>query len=252
MTMRPAAFVRRYSFSLAASLVMLAALTLVTPSARAADPAPDKPMRIGIIGAGKIGSALALHWAKAGHEVFISSRHPEELQVLAQSLGPTAKAGTPREAAIFGDVVVVSIPYGATPQLGKELGPLLAGKIVLDTGNPYPSRDGPMAEDARKRGTGAASKEFLPGTRLVRAFNAINASPLANEANRKPEKIGIPLASDDPKALEVAARLVRDAGFDPVIVGGLERAKEFDVGSAVYVKSMSARQLRAALHLPPP
>jgi predicted dinucleotide-binding enzyme len=243
---------RRYSFRASVSTVIAAALAVMAVSAQAADPAPDKPMKIGIIGAGSIGGALAKHWAKAGHEVFISSRHPAELKDLAKSLGPKAQAGTPREAAMFGDVVVVSIPYGATPQLGKDLTRELAGKIVLDTGNPYPSRDGPMADDARKRGTGVTSAEFLPGTRLVRAFNAINASPLANEANRKPEKIAIPLAGNDARALDVAARLVRDAGFDPVVVGGLDRAKEFDVGTPVYVKSMSAREIRAALHLPAP
>jgi predicted dinucleotide-binding enzyme len=250
MSMQRASAARRYSFRVSAFITMIAALTFAATSALAADPAPDKPIKIGIIGAGKIGGALAKHWAKAGHEVFISSRHPEELEDLAKSLGPKSKVGTPREAALFGDVVVVSIPYGATPQLGKDLGKELAGKIVLDTGNPYPSRDGSMADDARKRGTGITSPEFLPNTRLVRAFNAINASPLANEANRKPEKIAIPLASNDAKALEVAARLVRDAGFDPVIVGGLDRAKEFDVGSPVYVQSLGARELRAALHLP--
>jgi predicted dinucleotide-binding enzyme len=241
----------RRRFAMGALMVTAAAFAVLGVSARGAEPAADKPLKIGIIGAGHIGGALAKHWAKAGHEVFISSRHPEELKSLLVSLGPKAHVGTPREAAVFGDVVVVSIPYGATPQLGKELANELKGKIVLDTGNPYPGRDGPMAEDARKRGTGAASAEFLPGTRLVRAFNAINASPLANEANRKPEKIGIPLASNDAQALEVPSRLVRDAGFDPVVVGGLDRAREFDVGTPVYVQSMSARELRAALHLPP-
>jgi predicted dinucleotide-binding enzyme len=209
-------------------------------------------MKIGIIGAGHIGGTLARLWSHAGHEVMISSRHPDTLQGLAQSLGPHARVGTPREAAVFGDVVVVSIPYGATPQLGKDLAKELAGKVVLDTGNPYPTRDGPMAEDARKRGTGVTSAEFLPGTRLVRAFNAINASPLATEAHRKGEKIGIPLASNDAQALKVAEQLVRDAGFDPVVVGGLDRAREFDVGSPVYVKSLTARELRKALNLPNP
>jgi 8-hydroxy-5-deazaflavin:NADPH oxidoreductase len=247
-----AASVRDHSFSLSALITTLAVLTMLSIPARAADPAPGQPVKIGIIGAGSIGGALARHWARAGHEVFISSRHPDQLKDLAKSLGPKAQAGMPREAAMFGDVVVVSIPYGATPQLGKDLAKELAGKIVLDTGNPYPSRDGPMAEDARKRGTGVSSAEFLPGTRLVRAFNAINAGPLANEANRKPEKIAIPLAGNDAKALEVAARLVRDAGFDPVVVGELDRARDFDVGTPVYVKSMSAPELRAALHLPEP
>ncbi|HEU4624068.1 MAG TPA: NADPH-dependent F420 reductase [Steroidobacteraceae bacterium] len=246
-----ARFMRRVALGIVAAIALVAALAS-TQTARAATPASEHPMKIGIIGAGHIGGTLARLWSHAGHEVMISSRHPENLKELAQSLGPQARVGTPHEAALFGDVVVVSVPYAATPQLGKDLAKELAGKIVLDTGNPYPSRDGPMAEDARKRGTGVTSAEFLPGTRLVRAFNAINAGPLATEAHRKGEKIGIPLASNDPEALQVAEQLVRDAGFDPVVVGGLDRAREFDVGSPVYVKSLTARELRKALNLPNP
>jgi 8-hydroxy-5-deazaflavin:NADPH oxidoreductase len=207
------------------------------------------PLKIGIIGTGKIGGALAKLWAKAGYELLISSRHPDQLQSLAASLGPKVKVGTPREAAVFGDVVLVSIPYGATPALGKELASELKGKIVLDTGNPYPQRDGAMAEDARRRGTGVTSAEFLPGTRLVRAFNAIIAGNLESESNRPGDKVAIPLAGDDAEALAVAQRLVRDAGFDPVVVGGLARAKDFDVGTPVYVKLLTAAQLRSQLGL---
>jgi 8-hydroxy-5-deazaflavin:NADPH oxidoreductase len=93
------------------------------------------------------------------------------------------------------------------------------------------------------------SKEFLPGVRLVRAFNAINAGNLARDANRSPERLAIPLAGDDAGALEIAKRLVRDAGFDPVVVGGLDRAREFDVGTKVYTRLLTAKQLRAELGL---
>jgi len=229
------------------ALLSAAALSVVATSAIAAESAA--PLKIGIVGTGNIGGALAKHWAKAGHELVISSRHPEELQALAKSLGPKVRVGTPLEAAQFGDVVLLSVPYKATPQLGRDLQSELKGKIVLDTGNPYPNRDGPMANDARKRGTGVASAEFLPGTRLVRAFNAINAGNLAKDANRKEGRWAIPLASDDADALKVAERLVRDAGFDPVVVGGLDRAREFDVGSKVYTQLLTAPQLREALGL---
>jgi 8-hydroxy-5-deazaflavin:NADPH oxidoreductase len=215
----------------------------------AANPPSGAPLKIGIIGAGHIGGTLATLWVKAGHKVLVSSRHPQELTGLAQSLGPRARVGTPREAALFGDVVLVSVPYGALPQIGHDLKAELAGKIVLDTGNPYPQRDGDMALAARAKGTGVASAEFLPGVRLVRAFNAINAGDLAAEAHRAGERYAIPLAGDDPEALQVAERLVRDAGFDPVVVGGLARAREFDVGTPVYTQLMTARQLRSALGL---
>jgi 8-hydroxy-5-deazaflavin:NADPH oxidoreductase len=229
-------------------LLGLAALT-VHSSSRAASRTEATPMKIGIIGTGHIGGALADLWVKSGHEVLISSRHPDELRKLAASLGPKARVGTPHDAAVFGDVVVISVPYGALPQVGTDLAHDLAGKIVLDTGNPYPNRDGPMAEEARRKGTGVASAEFLPGVRLVRAFNAIAYTSLASEAHRAGEKFAIPLAGDDHEALQAAQRLVRDAGFDPVVVGPLSRAKEFDVGTPVYVKLLTASQLRQALGL---
>ncbi len=127
----------------------------------------------------------------------------------------------------------------------------LAGKIVLDAGNPYPERDGPMADAARTKGAGPSDQEFLPGVRLVRAFNAIIAGNLLSQTNRAAGRYAIPLAGDDPVALKVAATLVRDAGFDPVIVGDLSQAHRFDVGSAVYVKLMTAQELRAALGMAP-
>ena len=207
------------------------------------------PLKIGIIGAGHIGGTLAALWVKSGHEVLVSSRHPEQLQGLVRSLGARARAGTPREAALFGDVVLISVPYAALPQVGRDLKTELSGKIVLETGNPYPQRDGDMALEARRKGTGVASAEFLPGVRLVRAFNAINSGDLAHEAHRSGEPFAIPLAGDDREALEAAQRLVRDAGFEPVVVGPLARARDFDVGTAVYTRLMTARELRRALGL---
>ena len=149
-------------------------------------------------------------------------------------------------------MVLISVPYGAEPQIGRDLKAELAGKIVLDTGNPYPERDGPMALEARREGTGVASARYLPGVRLVRAFNAINSGDLGSEAHRRGEPYAIPLAGDDAQALAVAQRLVRDAGFEPVVVGPLSRAREFDVGTRVYTQLMTAPELRAALGLAAP
>ena len=233
--------------ALVATICFASAATAAAP--RDAGPADAHPLKIGIIGAGRIGGTLATLWAKAGHEVLVSSRHPDQLQDLARSLGPKARAGTPREAAVFGEVVLISVPYGALPQIGKDLQNELKGKVVLDTGNPYPERDGEMAEEARRKGTGVASAEFLPGVRLVRAFNAISYRNLRSEAHRSGELVGIPIAADDQKALDVAARLVRDAGFEPVIVGPLSKAKLFDVGSPVYTQLLTAKELKARLGL---
>jgi hypothetical protein len=227
-----------FKLNLFLSLLVLGLFSVIPFNASA------EPLKIGIIGTGRIGGALARHWAGAGHEVFMSSRHPEELQDLANELGPRAQAGTPREAAAFGDVVLVSVPYAATPQIGRDYAEELAGKIVLDTGNPQQHRDGDMAIPALGKGTGIASQEFLFGTRLVRAFNCIPSWTLANESNRKPDRIAIPLAGDDAEALKVAERLVKDAGFDPVVVGPLEIARHFDLGKPLARGNLSAVEYR--------
>ena len=209
--------------------------------------AQTAPLKIGIIGTGRIGGALARHWVAAGHEVFMSSRHPEELAGLAQELGPRARAGMPREAAAFGDVILVSIPYGAMPQVGSDFAAELDGKVVIDTSNPVERRDGAMALDAQRKGAGVATAEFLRGTRVVRAFNCIPAASLANDGNRTPERIAIPIGGDDAQALAVAQRLVRDAGFDPVVVGSLARTREFDLGQPLASRQLTAAEMRRQL-----
>ncbi len=234
-------------------LIGLAAVGLMLAAAGSAVRAVDAPaghaQKIGIVGAGKMGGTLAKLWAMAGHQVMISSDHPEKLESLARSIGPNVRVGTPREAASFSNVVVISVPYGVLPKVGQELAPELKGKIVLDTGNPYPNRDGAMAEEARREGTGVASAKYLPGVRLVRAFNAIKWTDLGSAAHRSGELAAIPLAGSDRQALAVAARLVRDAGFDPVVVGDLSTARKFDVGTPVYVQLLTAKELREKLGL---
>jgi hypothetical protein len=207
----------------------------------------QNPLKIGVIGSGRIGGTLGALWVAAGHSVMFSSRHPEELAELAERLGPRARAGRPREAADFGEVVLVSVPYHAVPQIGRDLANELAGKVVLETGNPYPSRDGEMAVKARARGTGISSAEFLPGVQLVRAFNTIPYYDLRSEAHRSGDRVAVPLAGDIPQALKVAVQLVQDAGFEPVVVGPLSRAKDFDFGTPVYARALTARELRRQL-----
>src|SRR5581483_10673520 len=108
-----------------------------------------RPLKIGVIGAGHIGGTIGALWVKAGHEVMFSALDIEQARKLAASLGPRAQAGTPREAAAFGDVVLIAVPYKALPQIGRDYAAELKGKVVLDTADPLLSRDGDMAYEAR-------------------------------------------------------------------------------------------------------
>ena len=208
---------------------------------------PGGKMNIGVVGSGRVGGTVGELWVKAGHAVMFSSLDLEHDKALAARLGAGARAGSSREAAEFGEVLFIAVPYAALPQVGRDLGGALKGKIVLDACNPIPSRDGEMAIAARAKGTGIASPEFLPGARLVRAFNCVGYASMKSEAHRAGEKLGIPLAGDDAQALQVAQRLVRDAGFDPVVVGGLARAKDFDFGTPIFGRPMTAAEVRRTL-----
>jgi len=226
------------------SALAFAALALLALASGAADK-PSHPMKIGVIGSGRIGGTLGELWAKAGYDVMFSSLDLEHDKQLAAKVG--ARAGTPAQAASFGEVLLVSVPYSALEQVGRDYESSIRGKVVLDTSNPIQSRDGEMAVAARQKGTGVASAELLKGARLVRAFNSVGYAKLQSEHHREGERVAIPLAADDERALEVAVRLVKDAGFEPVVVGGLSTAKSFDVGTPVFGKALTAAELRQAL-----
>src|SRR5688572_8835188 len=192
------------------------------PSGLAA--AESKPVKIGMIGSGNVGSALGRAWSRAGHPVMFSSRHLEDDRRLAADVGANSRAGTPREAAEFGDVLVFAVPYGALPELGQALRDSIEGKVVIDACNPFPRRDGEIAERARETGAGLMSRQLLPGARIVRAFNAVGADRMG-QAHEQPGRIGMPIAGDDEEALDIASTLIREIGYEPVRIGGLEMGK---------------------------
>ena len=229
----------------AAGLIALAAVGPLVAQGVAAQ--EGRAMRIGIIGAGNMGGPLGVAWAKAGHQVLWASRNPGELMPLVQQAAPRASAGYADAAAFFGDVVVLAVPPSAVPQLGRDIGELLRGKIVLDMTNPRADRDGEeQTAQWLGMGTGQAMAQYLPGARVVKAFNALGSRMLADPAPNG-VRIGVPIAGDSAEDRERIAALVRDAGFEPVIVGPLARAKDFDRGTPVWVTGMNAQQVREAL-----
>jgi predicted dinucleotide-binding enzyme len=225
-------------------IVAIAALILALGTVFGQAATKGTPLKIGIIGSGNLGGALGTLWVKSGHPVLFSSRHPEQLKSLVDGLGPLARAGTVQEALAFGDVVFLAVPYAAYPQLGKDYAREFTGKIVIEAGNAVAARDGEIVKEARENGIGITSAKYLAGARIVRAFNTLNYRRLASISNRPEGRIGIPMAGDDKEALAVASALVRDAGFDPVIIGPLERAKDFAQGAPLYGQEITAQEMQ--------
>jgi predicted dinucleotide-binding enzyme len=234
---------RRALMKAAVAAVLLGGLTRPARAATA-----GRKMRIGIVGSGQVGGTLGAVWVRAGHEVMFSSREIEHDQALAAKLGASARAGTPREAAAFGEVVMISVPYRALPEVGKNVADLIKGKVVIDTCNPFVSRDGDIATWAREKGAGLASAELLPGARLVRAFNAIGYSSMG-QAHEQPGRVGMPLAGDDADALAAASALIRDIGYEPVPIGGLAMGKYLMPGTPLAGEHSPAEIRRIAATL---
>ncbi len=209
-------------------------------------------MKIATIGAGREGGALGTLFAKLGHPVLFSSRHPEELKDLVAAAGPTARAGTTADAVAFGEVIFLVVPYTAVEQIGQEFGSALAAKpLILDVSNPIPGRDGQdfVNRVAGEGGPGLVTAKLLKGARVVRAFNAINYKLLGTSAHRPGEPVGVPIAGDDPKAIDLASRLIREAGFEPVLVGDLAKGKYLVPGTPVAGEHTPAELRRIAATL---
>ncbi len=226
-----------------------AALTLLAPGGRTRAEGKGR-LKIGMIGSGNVGSSLGRVWARAGHQVMFSSRNLEHDKTLAAQIGANARAGTPGEAAAFGEVLVLAVPYGALPELGKTLADSIKGKVVIDTCNPFPHRDGEIADRARAEGAGLVSSQLLPGARIVRAFNAVGAARMGS-AHADSVRKGLPIAGDDKQAIEIASGLIREIGFEPVLVGGLPMGKFLMPGTPLSGERSPEEVRRIAATLKP-
>ncbi len=206
-------------------------------------------MNIGIIGAGMIGGTLGELWHAAGHAICFGTRHPQALDALVASLGTRVSVARPVDAATFGEVVLLAVPLRAAPDVGRDVASALAGKVLMDAGNAYFQRDGQLATDATQTPDGSSAwvASHFPGARVVKAFNTVYFKVLREKARAGAAAPGVPIAGDDPGAVELVARLVRDAGFNPVMVGPLAAGKRFEPGTPVYNTGMNATQVAAEL-----
>ena len=166
-------------FGLGVLLLMICAQVTYAANApkdlTAGDIAPGK-VQLSVIGAGSLGGAVGAAWVKAGYDVMLSSRHPDELEPMARRLGPNARVGTPEQAARYGQVVLLAVPYTAIPQVSRDFDEQLQGKILLDATNAWGAEDSPIGQQAAQAGDGVVSRRYFEGVRLVRAFSAVDAS----------------------------------------------------------------------------
>jgi predicted dinucleotide-binding enzyme len=207
-------------------------------------------MRIGIIGAGMIGGTAAPLFLMTGHGVALSnSRGPETLREQVAQLGTGAQAMTVEEAALYGELVLVAIPFGKFQSLPAGA---LVGKIVVDAMNYYPQRDGNIPElDLEQNTSSELLAAHLPGAKVVKAFNTIYYEHLAGQGNIDlpvQERRAIFLAGDDPGAKQVVARLIEQIGFGPVDMGRLsEGGRQQQPGTPVYNRDLTVREARELL-----
>lgn len=202
-------------------------------------------MNIGIIGSGNIGGTAGTLWARHGHEIMFSSRHPEQLADLVQQAGPHAQTGTIAEAAAWGDVVLVAIPFGLYATLPAEQ---LAGKIVIDATNYSPQRDGRI--DLHGGTSSELIAQHLHQARLVKAFNTMYFETLRTGGRPADDsdRLVLFLAGDDADTKQVVAQLIDEIGFTPIDTGGLrDGGRRQEPGTPIYNQPMIAAPARELL-----
>jgi 8-hydroxy-5-deazaflavin:NADPH oxidoreductase len=204
-------------------------------------------VRIGVIGAGRIGGNAARLWAAAGHEVMLSfSRDPAKLEKAATDIG--ARTGAPAEAAAFGEVVMLSVPWTLVDDVLAEAGSL-DGKVVIDTTNQF----GPGGVEPLPEGRTAAqvNQARMPGARYTKAFNTLTSGFQAEAAGRTgSERVAMFLCGDDAEAKAIVSGLIEDAGFTPIDAGGTADAAIMEAprrDGAVYGEEFHADDGRAFL-----
>ena len=207
-------------------------------------------MKIAIIGSGNIGGNLGLHWSQAGHEVLFSSRHPDQLKDLVIRAKGTAKAVSVAKAFEANvDVYLLAVPFKAIDELAETYAGEFGGKVLIDATNPYPERDGDMAQKIKDSNQNASEYTAMKfSTALTaKAFNTIYADHLKGRAFRDSDKLAIPFAAQGNKAKETTQQLIENIGFDAVYIGDLSLTHIMDPDQKLYGKSTNAAGLRKML-----
>lgn len=207
-------------------------------------------MKIGVIGSGNIGGNLGKHWAKAGHEILFSSRHPEELHDLVRETEGNAKAVSVKEAfEAKADVYLLAVPFKAIDQLSEMYAGEYGNRVIIDATNPYPERDGKMAQAVRDGNENASEYTAMKfGTaKTAKAFNTIKAEHLKDKAWRDQDRIAVPFAAQDEDSKRVTQKLIEDIGFYAFYIGDLSKTKIMDPEQKIYGKSVNRAELESML-----
>lgn len=222
----------------------------VVPEADEADAERGGTLKIGVLGTGNMADALATHWVRAGHEVFVGGRDEGKARRLATRIGGSAGHGGPDEAARFGEVVLAALPYGAGTDVVRALRGALSGKVLLDCANPV----GPGFRLLTEGGPSATRRlaAAAPGARVVKAFNLCHEdvwrmTPPAFDG----QPLAVPVCGDDEAALARVYELVRDVGCEPVPGGGLDRAGLLEATAALFIGLWVAEQVDVRAIAPP-
>ncbi|MEU7168827.1 NAD(P)-binding domain-containing protein [Streptomyces morookaense] len=207
-------------------------------------------MKIGVLGTGNMADALATHWVRAGHEVFVGGRDERKAQRLATHIRGGTGHGSLHAAARFGEVVLAALPYGAGADVVKELHTALSGKVLLDCANPV----GPGFRLLTEGGPSSAARlaAAAPGAQVVKAFNLCHEdvwrmTPPVFDGR----PLAVPVCGDDEAALTRVYELVRDVGCEPVAAGGLERAGLLEATAALFIGLWVAEQVDVRAIAPP-
>lgn len=203
-------------------------------------------MKIGVIGSGNIGGNLGKHWAQAGHEVLFSSRHPEELNDIVRDAGGNSKAVSIEKAfEANADVYLLAVPFMAIDRLSELYAGEYGGKVIIDATNPYPERDGDMAQEVRDSNRNASEYTAMKfnTAKTSKAFNTIHAEHLKDRAFRNVDKLAVPYAAQDQESKETTRKLIEDIGFEAVYIGDLSKTKIMDPDQKIYGQSVSRQEL---------
>lgn len=207
--------------------------------------------KISILGAGKIGLALATLWVRAGHSVCLGSRNPEELQPTVKAMHLVASIKTVKEASADGDIIVLAVPYEAVPDLVSQIKNTVANKIVLDATNPFGlSPEGHVISTLNAGVTaGTQMSRLLPESHIIRAFTHIMDELLVSRGTRQPGFFAAAIAGDHVDAKQQVSALVQEAGFVPLDIGTLAESAPLDPGGILFPHMLTVADMKRDIAL---